>query len=91
MWQGNQVERQVKLTLLKIHLKISNPLKWKDLLDPSDRVRPEGKKSTRRLTWKTTVRLVVFITTLLMIQDSMTQLHTFMVGIKNLFFVDFRN
>ena len=87
MWQGNQVERQVKLTLFKIHLKISNPLKWtRDLLDPSDHVRTDGKKSTRRLTWKTTSRLVVFITRLLMIQDSMTHLQTFMVGIKNLFF-----
>ena len=44
MWQGNQVERQVKLTLFKIHLKISNPLKWTaDQLDPSDHVRPDGK------------------------------------------------
>ena len=44
MWQGNQVERQVKLTLFKIHLKISNSLKWtRDLLDPSDHVRTDGK------------------------------------------------
>ena len=44
MWQGNQVERQVKLTLFKIHLKTSNPLKWTaDQLDPSDHVRPDGK------------------------------------------------
>ena len=89
MWQGNQVECQVKLTPFKIYLLKPNPLKWTgDFLDPSDRVRADKKKSNRRLTWKTTIRcsmLAVFITTLLIIQDSMTHLHTFMVSKESVF------
>ena len=85
MCQGSQLERQVKITPFKIHLKIPNPLKGTgDLPDPSDRVGADGQKSTRRLTWKTTIRCSVLVTTLLIIQDSMTHLHTFMVGKESL-------